>query len=184
MVTSRSLLPLCGACAIAFVLTGCGPLVLPMVQRLEPADQQRVDQEWSNLLSPVDRVDRQTLLDVLLVCQLHALGVDRLSMHSEKAYPGGTVVMEVFYDRANPKVDRYEVGIYDGAWNLVRREAYRPQEIEAALRELFGPTPAPREDQPISAEMRARLDARESRLRAIKAATQPARRDGEENRRK
>ena len=124
---------------IAFLLmgvSGCGPLVMPMVMRLDQKSQQKVDIIWTRSLQPIDRLDRQGLLDVLVVAQLHHLGVDRLQYRSEKDIGPNHVVMEVFFDRAKPEVDRFVVKVHDRNWKLLRREQFSRAEIEQTMHDL------------------------------------------------
>src|SRR5688500_14532266 len=109
---------------LLFAMTGCGPLAIPAIQRLPPQDQQTVDTAWGNMLSPSDRLDRQTLLDVLTNYQLFHLDIDRLNYQSEKVMSLGRVVMTIRFDRADPSVDVFGFDLYDQKGVLVRSERY------------------------------------------------------------
>lgn len=120
------------------LLTGCGPLFVPMLPRLKPEDQQAVDQMWDNLLTPVQRVDRETLLDANIAYWMYAIGVDRMQMRSEKYFSGGTAIMEMDCDRANPDVDQFSITVVDTRGRTVRRERYTRAEVEGSAKALRG----------------------------------------------
>jgi hypothetical protein len=124
--------------ALFLSLAGCGPLFLPMLPHLEADDQRQVDQMWDNLLTPVQRVDRQTLLDANVAYWMYAIGVDRMHMTSEKYFTGGTVVMEIDCDRANPEVDQFTITVLDDRGRTVRRERYSRADVEESARMLRG----------------------------------------------
>ncbi|HEX8913509.1 MAG TPA: hypothetical protein VF796_14210, partial [Humisphaera sp.] len=128
--------------ALLSLAAGCGPLTVPAVQRLPPDEQATVDASWDNLLAPPDRLDRETLLDVLVYFQLFRAGVDRLTMRSEKSFAGGRAVMTVRFDRADPSADAFAVDVYDRADRLVRSERYASEEVFDRVRALAetGPT--------------------------------------------
>ncbi len=128
-------------CVFVFVvligLTGCGPLVLPMLPTLNAEDQGRIDQMWDNMLTPVQRVDRQTLLDANIVFGMYTMGVDRMHMTSEKYFHGGTVVMDIDCDRANPAVDQFTITVRDGRGRTLRRERYTRAEVEESAQVMW-----------------------------------------------
>jgi hypothetical protein len=146
------------------VLVGCGPLAVPMPQRLPDADQKAVDEFWAEALAPVGKHDRQTWLDALVGRQLYQHGVDRLTFRSEKAVAGGTVVMEIDYDRANPAGDRFEVTVLGPGGQRLRKERYTREDVERTVRDLFN-DPA--------ADPQAR-QARWDKLNALFPAPKPA----------
>jgi hypothetical protein len=111
-------------------LSGCGPMLSPMVPRLRAEDQQRVDQMWDNMLTPPARVDRQTLLDVNVTYLLYTLGVDRLHMTSEKYFSGGVVLMQIDCDRANPDSDEFTITVLDQRGRTIRRERYSRADVD------------------------------------------------------
>lgn len=119
-------------------MTGCGPIFVPMLPRLNAEDQRHVDQMWDNMLTPVQRVDRQTLLDASIANWMFAIGVDRMHMKCEKYFSGGTVIMEVDCDRANPDVDQFTITVLDEHGRTVRRERYSRAEVEDSSRMLRG----------------------------------------------
>jgi hypothetical protein len=128
--------------SFAFVLlpalTGCGPMFAPMTPRLAPEDQHTFDQMWDNMLTPVQRVDRQTLLDANVAFWMYTLGVDRLHMTSEKYFKGGAAVMEIDCDRANPDLDQFTITVLDERGRTIRRERYTRADVEECSRMLHG----------------------------------------------
>ena len=174
---------------ILAILPGCAPLMIPMTPRLNPDEQHGVDQMWENLLMPVDRVDRQTLLDANVAFCLFAVGVDRLHMTSEKFFAGGKVMMEIDCDAANPAADQYTISIQDRRGKTIRRERYSRGDVEDSAEMIFGvgrfgpngpeaatrPTIQPTTCQSETPEMRKRRQEMERRQAAVIAATQPAR---------
>ena len=119
-------------------LSGCGPLFVPMLPRLAPEDQHTVDNMWDNLLTPLQRVDRQTLLDANIAYWMYAIGVDRMHMTSEKHFAGGKAVMEIDCDRANPDVDQFTITVLDEHGRTVRRERYSRADVEESAKMLRG----------------------------------------------
>lgn len=170
--------------AIAIVLVtclaGCGPLFVPMLPKLAPEDQRTVDSMWDNLLTPVQRVDRVTLLDANVAYWMYAIGVDRMRMTSEKHFAGGTAVMEIDCDRANPDVDQFTITVLDERGQTIRRERYTRAEVEESARILRGlPNIGPTELRSIKIEAQATVQVGEpttqpSTRPATEPATQPA----------
>jgi hypothetical protein len=119
-------------------LTGCGPLFVPMLPKLDPEDQRKVDAMWDNVLTPVQRVNRETLLDANVAYWMYAIGVDRMHMTSEKHFSGGTAVMEIDCNRANPDTDQFTITVQDERGRTVRRERYSRAEVEESARMLRG----------------------------------------------
>jgi hypothetical protein len=109
-----------------------------MLPRLDPKDQRTVDQMWNNMLTPVARVDHQTLLDANIAYWMFSIGVDRMYMRGEKYFDGGTVVMEMDCDRANPDVDQFTITIVDQRGRTVRRERYSRAEVEESTSIMRG----------------------------------------------
>jgi hypothetical protein len=158
---------------------GCGRVMpVPMVDRLEPEKQFEVDVAWHNMLTPPDRLDRTLLLDVLLLHQFHAHGVDRLRLTSEKWLVGGVVVMEVVFERDDPARDAFWVTYQDDSGNVLRQERYSRVDIEERLEFAFGDGliigDEDEEDPEIEALRAQRAAEREARMEEIQAATQPA----------
>jgi len=183
---------------------GCGPLFTPMAPQLSPDDQHKVDQMWDDMLTPVQRVNRQTLLDTNVAYWMFTFGVDRLHVTSEKYFSGGTAVMEIDCDRANPDVDQFTITMLDERGRTIRRERYTRAEVEESSRVLRGmanlgpsgitiqgqaavevgpptiepstqPATQPITAQPETPEERAFLLECQRRQAAAAAATQPAR---------
>jgi len=163
---------------------GCGPLTVPMVQRLEEKDQQQIDEAWSCMLSPPDRLDRTVLLDTIISFQLYQLGVDSLRMVSDKSVDGGTVVMEVRFDRGEPDHDEFTFVYRDARGRDVRRESYTRSEVEERVKVLFEPVCLPSEPEIVAQmdpqeveDLRRRQAEQDEAQEAVRAATQPAIRD-------
>jgi len=129
-------------CAASLITFGCGPLTMPMAHRLDEKEQQEFDSGWDRALSPVDRLDHQSLLDMICGVQAYQYGVDKLYFRSEKAVAIGTIVMEVHFDRTLPDADRFEVSIVDAQGNVLRSERYNREEVEQTYRDLFQGSPS------------------------------------------
>ena len=125
------------ALALSLITTGCGPMFLPLSPRLGPEDQRQVDTMWENILTPVNRVGHDTLLDTLMVYWLYQTGVDRLHLVSEKYLSHGKVIMEIDCDRASPDTDQFTVTVLDGRGRTLRRERYARCEIEQRAKALW-----------------------------------------------
>jgi hypothetical protein len=124
------------ACALA-VAFGCGPMKVPLPQRLDPETQLLIDNGWNRALSPPDKLGHQELLDVLVGTQLYQLGVDFFMFRAEKRFARGKVVMEVAFDRASPDDDRFQVTVLDSAGKVVRAENYSRKEVDQTYLDLF-----------------------------------------------
>jgi hypothetical protein len=124
--------------ALMVGLSGCGPLFAPMQPRLSAEDQRKVDQMWDNMLTPVGHVDREALLDANVAYWMFTIGVDRMHLTSEKYFTGGTAVMEMDCDRANPDADEFTITVLDLRGRTVRRERYTRAEVEESSRVLRG----------------------------------------------
>jgi hypothetical protein len=160
------LLVVCGVFVCAF---GCGPLRVPMAPRVDDDTQKRIDEAWENALAPTDRFDHQLLLDVLIGTGVYQRGVDKLTFRSEKRFSGGTVVMEIMFDRAEPDKDRFEVTISDKGGKQLRKEVYGREEVEKTYRELFDfpPTRQEEDKNPEPPELIRRRQEFEARWRPI-----------------
>ena len=123
--------------AMLLVLAACGPLLVPMSGRLGDEDQRKVDQGWERALAPVDRLTHGEWLDLFVGASIFEEGVDKLSFHSEKAFSGGTVVMEIEFERARPAADRFTMEVRDRAGAVLRREVYSRDDVLRAARGLF-----------------------------------------------
>ncbi len=188
--------PLLAFLSVATLLAGCGPMTHPMVSRLTEDEQAQVDEAWTQMFLPPERLDRSLLLDVLLSFELHQVGVDRLALVSEKRVGQGRVIMTVNFDRASPAFDEFTIAYVDEAGCELRRERYTSAEIMDRLAFLFGEG-RPRElcwgyaavqvteasesgEEQAAAENEeaqrrgARSKELEARVLEIQAATQPA----------
>lgn len=163
----RAILPI----FIALSFVGCGPMQMPMAHRLDEEAQHKVDQTWENTLTPSDRFDHQTLLDIFVVSNLYQYGVDKLSFRSEKKTANGLVIMEIAFDRARPAEDRFEVTVQDAARKVVRKERYNRDEVEKTLKDLLDPRLPPEQDgvpdPPEIAAERAKLKTRLNRVKDV-----------------
>lgn len=159
------------------VLSGCGPMTRPLPERLDDAQQQEVDDAWDRSLTPVEKHDRQTWLDVMAGARAYEHGVDSLTLRSEKKWSGGRVVMEVHFDRAKPTEDRFEVTVSDAAGNVLRRERYDRAEVDQAIADLFPHLP-PKGDAPDPPEIAAKRAIEEARWKRIEAVFPSRDREG------
>lgn len=124
--------------AMTLPATGChGPLTKPMVDRLDDQTQAKVDDAWSNLFAPPDRLERTLLLDAIISAQLYQLGVDSLHMISEKRVGDGLVMMEVQYCRDFPALDEFSVTCVDHAGMEVRRERFTRADVQDRIEFLY-----------------------------------------------
>ncbi len=157
------------------MLPSCtGPLIQPMVVRLDNEKQARVDAVWDTLVKSKEGDTRRVMLDVIAVGQLIQVGVDRANYRAEKQVAGGVVVMEVFYDRAQPTVDRFVVELYDGDWQLKRRESYTRDEVENAVQWMHRYNALKQGDVPhVSDEDRAWMTAQEQHWEIVKKIIAP-----------
>jgi hypothetical protein len=179
-------------------------MFLPMSTRLTEEDQKIYDGMWNNMLTPVNRVDRQTLLDTTIVYMMFQLGTDRLHMVTEKYLATGKVVMEIDCDRINPASDQFTIAVLDDRGRALRRERFSRQEVEESAHALTTlPTTMPVTQQVYESHRPSTTSATapsaptepasgreirssetpeeqshrlelERRVRAIQAATQPA----------
>ena len=158
-------------CLSVVVLVGCGPMdSSPMPPRLDAEDQKKIDDAWDNALNPVNKLDRQALLDALFVTHAYQAGVDRLTFRSEKKFSGGLVVMEIHFDRAKPNDDRFDVIVQDPNGKEVRRLNYARSEIEMTARDLRHPSfsrPRPADAPPLDPEHAKKYDEIQKRLAAV-----------------
>lgn len=177
----------CLLALLAVGSVGCGPLSQPMVQRLDEPTQRQFDDMWDNILYQPQRVDRQTLLDVMVVYQFFQVGIDRLVMTSEKDVLGGRVVMTVRFDRAQPLHDEFVLAYVDRHGQERRRERYTRDEVQESLNTLgalegwkavdahFVATSGPATEPAETDEERAVREALAARRARMQAATRPVR---------
>jgi hypothetical protein len=131
-------------CLSVVLISGCGPMMLPMTVRLREEDQKTFDGMWDNILTPVNRVDHQTLLDTVVVYMMFHLGVDRLHLVSEKYLTHGKVVMEIDCDRTSPLSDQFTITVVDDRGRTLRKERYSREDVEESSKALTSwPTTLP-----------------------------------------
>jgi hypothetical protein len=128
------------ACALA-VAFGCGPMRAPLPERLGPEMQKQIDDAWTGILTPPNRLGRQDLLDVLVGTFAYQHGVDTLTLRTSKQYAGGTGVMEAQYDRTRPTEDRFDVTVYGLDGKIERQERYTRNELDETFDSLFRSSP-------------------------------------------
>lgn len=124
-------------CSLGLAVSGCGPLQTPLPSRLNDEQQKSINESWDKSLSPVDRFNNQSLLDILMATGAYQLGVDKLEFRSEKSFSGGVVVMEVRFERLAPERDQFTVTVQDRQGKVIRQERYGREQIETTYRELF-----------------------------------------------
>lgn len=173
-------------CPLLAGFAGCGgPLRTPMPVRLDDADQKAIDDAWNQALTPVDRYDRQNVLDILLGSQAYEFGVDRLTFRSEKKVSIGTVIMEIEFDRLTPEQDRFVVMVVGPKGKVLRREEYHRGEVEKVDRELFAECDELRQKKAqgaVTPEEAQRLAALEARRAVIETAfPRPKAKDADKN---
>jgi hypothetical protein len=148
----------------SIALVGCGPMPTgPMPPRLDADQQKQFDDGWEKALTPVDNLDRQTMLDALTITQGFQVGVDRLSFRSEKKFSGGNVVMEIEFERAVPAKDRFQITILDKSGAELRKLTYGRQEVETAFNDFYAKRDngdlTPEEQEKKQKDIQKRMDA-------------------------
>jgi len=163
---------------LALALVGCGPMAAPITPRLDEKEQAQVDQIWTNILTPPNRLDHDMLIDVLLMYPVYQVGVDKLHMTAEQKIAGGTALIEVNCFRATLEKDTFSVTLIDANGVARRRESYTRKEIEARMEALTKkalPTPVDENGQrQETPEQKRRREWVDQRYKDIAAATQPA----------
>jgi hypothetical protein len=156
------------ACALAVAVVGCGPMKTPLPDRFSEEGQKVIDDSWNRAFTPPDKLTHQELLDVMVGTQAYQLGVDTFMLRAEKRFAGGKVVMEVWFDRARPDDDRFEVSVYDTAGKLLRTERYTRKEIDETYNALFViiPEDSPHKDL-VPPARRAEHKARWDKIRSL-----------------
>lgn len=152
------------------VLAGCGPMFFPGVLRLPPEEQAKVDCTWDHLADPERLVERQALLDAIVLSQLHQLGIDRLDLRCEKTTAHGLVVIEVHYDRLAPAVDCMVIRFFDNDGHCRRVECYPNQEVMDAAILHSGVSVVVRLDGQVDPVEAQRAEIRQRRARAAAEA--------------
>ncbi len=163
---------------LCLLLAGCRPMTAPMVERLDDDTQAVVDYGWNNMLSPPDRLDRTLLLDAVVLVQLYQLGVDRLTLFSEKDVMDGVVTMEIIFDRQKPEEDRFSIVYLAHDATELRAEDFSREEVEDSVRFFQGASICERDPDEPEEEFRERLAAMraeiETRRQEIEAAMLPS----------
>jgi hypothetical protein len=168
-------------CARIAVLIACtlacrchGPLTKPMVDRLDEKTQARVDDAWTIMFTPPDKVDRTLLLDVILSGQLHQFGVDYLRLVSEKYAGDGLVVMEIRFQRDDAASDEFSVTYLDSQGYEIRCERFTREDVQDRVDFLFSPIVVDETSPPEWREEMELLAAeREARQEEIQALLAP-----------
>jgi hypothetical protein len=150
-----------------------------MVDRLDEAAQHKVDDAWSHMLLPPDRLERTLLLDCIISAELHQFGVDRLHFVSEKEVADGRIVMEVQFDRAAPEFDEFSVTYVDRDGREARRERFAHEEVKQRIEFLYMREDVCEDMDPQEKQQVERRNAeRERRLEEIREALGPLKVDG------
>lgn len=144
-------------------LVGCGPMTGPMPQPLPDDKQKELDDAWTKALTPVDKHDRQQWLDVIVTAYPYQCGVEELHLRSVKKWDGGTVVMEIRTNRANPDDDSITVNVLDKTGKQLRTEKYMRWEVERTTMAFEGKHPDGQKLTP------AEEQAREARVKRVEA---------------
>ena len=110
--------------AFTLLLASCGPFVMPMFHRLDDEQQAAADQVWHNMLTPANRLDRQTLLDTVCVNYLYGTGIDRASYHAEKRVDHQLVTLDITFDRERPLQDEFSIAVIGGDGRVLRKETW------------------------------------------------------------
>lgn len=131
---ARCLLPVL-ACLLA--VSGCaGFAVKPIPDRLPDESQARVDAAWEHMISLDSELDRQSLLDAVLLHQLWHVGVDHVEFSAQKWVGDVLVVMESSFDLDNPEGDVFAVSYWSSDGRPLREEEYTREELEEVI-DLF-----------------------------------------------
>jgi hypothetical protein len=165
-------LPILCCCSLGLALSGCGPLQTPLPPRLDDEHQKSINESWDKALSPVDRFNNQSLLDILVLTQAYQIGIDKLEFRSEKNFSGGVVVMESRFDRQAPERDQFTVTVQDRQGQVLRQERYTREQIANTSRELgveYETIRQKREQGTASAEEIQKLKSYEVRLALIQS---------------
>lgn len=134
----RRVIP-CVGLILCCAAVGCGPMSRPIPERLSEDAQKQVDEAWEAALTPTNKHDRQTWLDVMVGAYAYQAGVDQFEFRSVKKWSGGTVVMAAKFDRAKPADDRFTLTVNDQAGKPLRTEAYTREDVEETVKALTPP---------------------------------------------
>jgi len=124
-------------CSLGVALSGCGPLQTPLPARLDDEHQKSVNESWDKALSPPNRFNSQSLLDILLTTGAYQNGVDKLEFRSEKNLSNGLAIMEIRFERSAPERDLFTITVQDRQGKVLRQERYDREQIETTYREMF-----------------------------------------------
>ncbi|HEY2783673.1 MAG TPA: hypothetical protein VGJ05_01750 [Fimbriiglobus sp.] len=158
---------------VLFAVTGCGPMTSPMPVRLSVDEQENINNAWDKALTPIGKLDRQAVLDLMVLRYAFEVGVDKLDFRSEKLFKGGKVVMMIAFDRAKPELDRFDFTVFDEAGKEVRTERYSRDDIELANRVFYRQNRILQEKKgqgTATASELKELGEIEARIRAVNAA--------------
>jgi hypothetical protein len=177
------------AVVLSGMLLGCAaePMQFPLPVYFSAEDQKQVVAEWENMLTPVDKVDHQTLLDTVVAGHKFENGVDRFQMRTQTYLSHGSVVMEADCDRAAPLTDSFTITVLDDRGRTIRRDRYLRPKVEEATGLLLRwpeivpttqpgttlPATDPMTGQPMTPEVIERTTERNNRLTPVLAATEP-----------
>lgn len=163
----------CYGLCVFLLVAGCSGIV-PMPDRLGDVRQNKLDDGWSRVASGEAGIDREYLLDIIIVTNAWHVGVDRLDLRVERSAGAGTVVMETHYDRRTPEADRFVVTFHDAAGRPIRSETYSREALVDAARVSLASgsncssVPTSNEDEsPEQAAIREALRARLARVRQL-----------------
>lgn len=156
------------------IIAACsGPMLFPMVDRLDELQQLEVERNWKNLVDAGADLDRQGWLDVMVSTFAFQRGVDRLEFHSEKEIDDRLVVMEVRYDRAQPQKDAFDITIFDEERKILRKESYSREDVEEVILAMYRAVGTPKSPPPGVetvddwSQYWKRADARRERVRKL-----------------
>jgi hypothetical protein len=157
------------------LLCGCRGLgVKPMPDRLGDDEQQAQDYGWQQLVARGATVDRQTLLDVVLLHQLYHVGVDHLYLVSERQVGKVRVVMESQFERQHPEADTFVVRFLDDHEQMLRQDVFTSDELDAAVAlYMTAEGESEGETAPERAARQARVREKQARLKAAEEAFPP-----------
>ncbi len=160
---------------LLLIASGCrGPLAVPMVERLDSPAQAKVDGVWGVLLDSQAPVDRTLLLDIVLLHQLHQLGVDSLHLTSTKRVADGYIEMQVRFERDQPELDEFSVTHFHADGREIRRERYARADIEERIAFFTGSTMVDETATPEAREAQEHRNAeRDARMQEIEALVRP-----------
>src|SRR5262245_63985807 len=111
-------------------------MTTPMAPRLADDQQKQIDASWNSALTPINKLDRQAVVDLMVLRYAFEVGVDRLKLNSEKDLAMGKALMAIHIDRSKPAADRFEFKVLDKTGRELRSERYTRAEVEATVRDF------------------------------------------------